>query len=798
MKSHISSAVPSLLQSAKQSELVRDRQGAIERYKLVLGVKPKDKIALGRIRVLTEQSGIRFLVNFTAREPDSETLASMTNLFVKKPKKEALEFMREMFSQHPHSLSVLSMLAVAYYSDSSVEEALHCYMLASERLPENADFHRSIGQICKEIGFLEKAADSWGVALWLKPDEKLKDELQELEQRLGEIPSQLRLKANDLRSSDSIKRFKDTIKGREKRLTEALRAGDESTSLDISLDLSLRFHESAEALNNRGVVLKNSFVFDEAVRCFKKAASLDLNYAAPFMNLGALYVQTEDYPKALACFDRAIPIEPHSANAWYSRAQVQSEMNQSLAAIKSYEKCSVCATNEVREWALSSLIYERARICQWPIGQGEVRVEDLGLQTTVDKPYPFLSLEDNPGRQMRRAVDYCQQNFKVLEKYPAKDTSKDRSKKIKLAYFSADFRSFPGMYLMIGMLEKHDKDRFEIFAFSYGPAVRDSMRIRIEKAVDHFIDVSEKSDSDIVKLARDLAIDIAIHRNGYTKLHRTNIFALRVAPIQINYLGYPGTLGAPFIDYIVGDEILIPAENRNFITENVIYLPDTYQPNDNTREISKKKSTRSDYGLPEEAFVLACFNQTQKITQECFDIWLEILKTCDDTVLWLIKSRDLAEKNLRSYAAGKGIDPGRLYFANRIAVEDHLARHRHIDLCIDTFNYNAHTTTSDALWTGTPVVTKQGQQFSARVAASLLHAIELPELITYSDDEYKQLILELINDPEFLTKIKKKLVSNKLTTALFDTELYTRNFESAMQKAYELYASSSDSQDIYG
>ena len=313
------------------------------------------------------------------------------------------------------------------------------------------------------------------------------------------------------------------------------------------------------------------------------------------------------------------------------------------------------------------------------------------------------------------------------------------------------------------------------------------MRKRIVSAVDEFINLNGKSVDQIIEIAREKEIDIAIHRNGHTRGSRTEIFAQRVAPLQINYLGYPGTIGGNFMDYIIGDNIVIPEKHNEFYSEKIIRLPHTYQPNDSTRVISDKDSLRKDFGLPEEAVVFCCFNNTFKITPDEFNCWMRILKNVENSVLWLLKTDEKAEANIKAEAKKRGVEPSRLVFADMLPQSEHLARQKHADLFLDTFRYNAHTTASDALWGGLPVVTKKGEQFAARVSASLLTAIGLPELITKSEADYENLIIELATQPQKLRRIRSKLQSNRLTKPLFDTKRYTRNFEAGLLQAYDLY-----------
>ncbi|MBV1689549.1 hypothetical protein KRR38_18150 [Novosphingobium sp. G106] len=337
---------------------------------------------------------------------------------------------------------------------------------------------------------------------------------------------------------------------------------------------------------------------------------------------------------------------------------------------------------------------------------------------------------------------------------------------------------------MAGLLREHDRSRFEIHAFSYGPALDDAMRRKMIAHTDSFSDVRELADRDIEVLARGMNLDIAVDLKGYTQNGRTQIFARRLAPVQVSYLGYPGSCGADFIDYLVADRVVIPVEQESHYSEKLILLPGSYQPNDDRRAIAETTCARADHGLPEGAFVFCSFNQSYKISPREFAIWMRLLGRVEGSVLWLLKSNVWAEAALRKAAAEHGIAPQRLVFAGTLPHAEHLARHRHADLFLDTFNVNAHTTASDALWAGLPVITLAGRQFAARVAASLLHAIGLSDLVTETPKAYEALALDLATQSQKLADVKARLGANRLATPLFDTVGYTRKLEQGFTEAY--------------
>jgi predicted O-linked N-acetylglucosamine transferase (SPINDLY family) len=340
---------------------------------------------------------------------------------------------------------------------------------------------------------------------------------------------------------------------------------------------------------------------------------------------------------------------------------------------------------------------------------------------------------------------------------------------------------------MTGLFERHDRARFETIAISFGPHKQGEMRTRLENAFDRFFDVEDKGATAIAQMIRDLEVDIAIDRKGYTENARPEIFAQRPAPIQAAWLAYPGTVGADYMDYIIADRCVIPEDQQQHYSENVIYLPDTYQANDSKRPISDLTPSRAEVGLPENGFVYCCFNQNYKITPPVFDIWMRLLRKVEGSVLWLLESNAAAARNLRHEAENRGVAPERLIFAKRQEHAGHLARHRLADLSLDTLPFNAHTTTSDALWAGLPVVTCLGTTFAGRVAGSLLNAVGLPELITNTSEEYEALALELARDRDALATIKSKLARNRSTHPLFDTDRMRRHVEAAYSTMWQGY-----------
>jgi predicted O-linked N-acetylglucosamine transferase (SPINDLY family) len=338
---------------------------------------------------------------------------------------------------------------------------------------------------------------------------------------------------------------------------------------------------------------------------------------------------------------------------------------------------------------------------------------------------------------------------------------------------------------MAGIFECHDKSRFDVTAISFGPDDNSEIRQRLKTSFERFIDVKTFSDDQIANLVRSSEVDILVDLMGFTTDSRTGVFARRSAPIQVNYLGYPGTMGAEYIDYIIADQTVIPDEFRKFYSEKIVYLPHSFQPTDRECRIADKRFTRAEVGLPQEGFIFCCFNNNYKITPDIYNIWMQILKKVEHSVLWLFAKSSTVKRNLRNEAATRGVNAERLVFGKHMPLAEHLARHKLADLFLDTLPYNAHTTASDALWAGLPVLTCLGATFTGRVAASLLNAIHLPELITTTLEAYEQMAIDLATHPEKLAVIKRKLAENRLTTPLFDTKLFTKLIEAAYTAMYE-------------
>ena len=545
--------------------------------------------------------------------------------------------------------------------------------------------------------------------------------------------------------------------------------------------------DSAETHNYLGVALGNLGKHGEAITSYHRALKLKPDYFDAHQNLGAALSYIGRYKAAIASYQRALMIDPDRAVTHNNLGMVFNSLGRHEEAVASFRRAIELDGNYPSAWG--NWLQQLAYLCDWEqlgdkLHQDLTSLEFGTTPDTVLSPFYLLALIDDTGFHHRVSEAYGRVHLRentALGPLP----HHAGAGRIRIGYFSADFHDHATMRLMAGLFEQHDRSRFEVHAFSFGPDRQDTMRTRLLDGVEAFHDVRRHTDAEIAALARSLGIDIAVDLKGYTNYSRPGIFSCRAAPVQVNYLGYPGTLGLPYIDYIIADPVVIPEYLQAFYTEQVVYLPDSYQVNDDRRAIADKPLTRTEAGLPEEGFVYCCFNNNFKIMPAEFDIWMRLLGQVDDSVLWLFASNETAQRNLRNEASKRGIDPQRLVFAGRVPQAEHLARQRLADLFVDTFNYNAHTTASDALWAGLPVLTKLGQGFASRVAGSLLTAVGLPELVTTTAGDYERLALRLALQPDELKAVKDKLAGNLKTAPLFDTERFTRHIEAAYTRMYE-------------
>jgi len=691
------------------------------------------------------------------------------------------------------------------------EEALASYDRALMFKPAHERALNNRGNVLRDLGRREEALESYDRALALRPD----------------YAEALVNRGNVLRD---LKRFDDALLSYDRALE--LRSDSNAALLNRSvvlLDL-LRFDEAlevcgrvlssepnnAEAHYNRGNILLALKRHEEALAAYGRAIALEPSHAGAWNNRGNAFLFLRNTTQALSCYNRAVAFRPGDAeflcnqghaletlgrfaealssytraiehrpdyaSALYARAQALRDLKRNDEAIAAYEQ--LLAVDPT--YARGTLVELKRACCQWDSIEEEsaALVREVREGKRAIGPFGFLAISDSPADQQM-----CARNFlgDVLPFSPQRlwNGERYRHEKIRVAYLSADFRDHPGAYLMAGLFEAHDRSRFETTAISWGRAPPSPIRTRLIGAFDRFLDVDAASDLEVARKLRELEIDIAVNRMGYTRHARTGIVTMRSAPVQVSFLGYPGTMAADYIDYLIADRIVIPKDEQVHYSEKIVTLPDAYQCNDSKRPISERTPARTEMGLPDSGFVFCCFNATYKITPAIFDIWMRLLREVEGSVFWLFESNASAARNLRKEAQARGVAPERLVFATRVKLEDHLARHRLADLWLDTLPYNGHTTASDALWAGLPVLTCTGTTFAGRVATSLLHAVGLPEMTTRSLAEYEALALKLARDADALAAIKAKLARNRESYPLFDTARFCGHLEAAFTTMWE-------------
>ena len=551
-----------------------------------------------------------------------------------------------------------------------------------------------------------------------------------------------------------------------------------------------------ETLNNRAVTLIKLKQMHEAIKSLDACLNLEPNYADAHNNRGLVLESMGQNEGALLCYERAVQLDNRHTGAMENRANLLRAMNEIERAIESMDQALAIFPDS--HYLLGGKMHSQAFICDWRDFEAQQTQIKSGLlkNAKVSLPFPLLTLIDDPGLHLSAA-----QTFNA-HKFPATDAlgelvTHPTHDKVRIGYFSADFHNHATAYLMAELFEATDPSRFEVYGFSFGPNKQDEMRQRIANTFHSFIDVANHSDHQVAAMSRKLGIDIAVDLKGYTKDSRTGIFAARCAPIQVSYLGYPGTMGAPYIDYLIADHTLIPEQSQRHYSEKIVYMPHSYQANDSQRQISNRIFTRAELGLPALGFVFCCFNNSYKIMPQTFDSWMRILKAVNGSTLWLLHDNPQTVKNLKQQAQRRGVEPERLIFAPRMPLPEHLARHRVADLFLDTLPCNAHTTASDALWAGLPVLTLAGESFAARVAASLINAVGLPELVTTNQDQYEALAVRLANDPQQLTHLRQTLAKNRTTSSLFDGKRFAKNLGKAYQRMRDIHLSGQKPAHIY-
>jgi predicted O-linked N-acetylglucosamine transferase (SPINDLY family) len=724
----------------------------------------------------------------------------------------ALRYLDQAIRLVPDTADSYQNKALILFEMGKFEQSADCLnrcISLNSRLPEA---HTNLGLVLSKLGRLPEALASHDKAIALDPTcvaalvnrGIVLDELKRPREALASYDRAIALKPD----------FAEAFSNRASTLRDLARPEEALASSDRALAIK---PEYPEALDNRGGALCDLKRFAEALESYDRALAFKPDYLNALINRASvlrdlkrpeealatcdrgLAIRPDDpvvlnqrgsalsdlkrYAEALASYDRALAFKPDYRDALHNRGYLLAVQNRHEEAAQSYGRLLELAPDH--EFLKGELLHQEMLCCDW----SEYAV--LARQIEEDVRAGRMSAEPFGYQAMTSSVENLRRCAEIFTgcRFPRAATQlyageRYDNPKIRIGYLSGEFRQQATSVLMTELFELHDKDRFALFAFDNGWDDASELRARINRAFDEVIDISRLSDADAAAAVRQRRIDILVNLNGYFGHGRQGVFAHRPSPIQVNYLGFPGTLGADYMDYILADQHVIPPEERQYYAEKVVYLPDTYQVNDLKRRISERTPTRPEAGLPDAGFVFCCFNNNYKITPEVFAVWMRLLAKVEGSVLWLLEDNAAAARNLRREAEARGVPPGRLVFAKRLKLDEHLSRHKLGDLFLDTLPYNAHTTASDALWAGLPLLTCQGSTFPGRVAASLLHAVGLPELVTRTLREYEEWALRLASTPAMLADIRAKLARNRTSHPLFNSDRYRHHLESAYQSMW--------------
>ena len=683
----------------------------------------------------------------------------------------AIGFLRRCVEVAPGVAFAWSNLGVAYNASGDFTNALACHEKTLALEPGNPVVLRNLGIALRYLGRHDAAMDAFQrAAATPQRDPELQREMGDLLVDMG-------------RNAEAIERYSQGLSVNPRdaaalhnRGYAAYRMGDAERALGdyrAALAVDPAF---ARAMSSLAVVLNERGESAEAVRLLERALQREPGNARFHNNLGIALDKLGRGADAVAEYGRAIMLDASYAEAFANRGAALNEMKRHAGALADYDRAIALAPD--LPYVPGHRLHTQMHLCDWN-GLDE-RVSEIARGIAAGKlaAEAFVLCAVPVAPEIRRAcAELCARDVLRSTPVAAWDKPAYRHGRLRIGYFSADFRDHPVAYLVAPLAEHHDRSKVETFAFSFGPDTGDATRKRLERAFDHFEDVRARSDADIVALARKHEIDIAIDLMGHTTHARLGIFARRAAPIQAQYLGFPGTMGTACIDYLIADETVVPASHEPYYTERIARLPATYQVNDLGREIAAETPARASLGLPEDGVVFCCFNNKAKVTPDIFSAWMRILAAVPGSVLWMVESEAIASENLRREAASRGVDPARLVFAPRVRLAQHLARVRNADLFLDTYHYNGHATTSDTLLAGVPGITCLGDAFPGRVAASLLRAVGLPELVTDSLASYEALAIRLARDADALAGLRAKLAANREREPLFDAGAFARHLE---------------------
>ena len=698
------------------------------------------------------------------QNPPQNQLQPIIKLYNEGQLQQTLDAISKLQQQFPNSATLYNIIGAANAGLGKSDSAIEAFNNALAIKPDNAQTFYNIGKALQGQGKLDEAIEAYKKALSLKPD----------------YPEAFYNMGNALRDQGKLERATEVYK----------------QAISLKPDY-------AEAFNNSGIALQEQGKLEDALEAYNRAIFLKPNYAEAYYNLGKAHQDLVNPKKAIKAFNKALSLKPNFAEAYNNMGIAFQEQGKLEDAIYAYSKALSLQPNY--HPARAQKLYQQACICDWGSIQNDKNfIPELGtleIDNIHIPPFSLLAIDDCPERHRLRSELYVKAKF-PQKSLPLLHPRSEKSKRLRIGYFSADFKNHPVMYHLIGILEAHNLGLFEIYAYSFGTKCNDEMRQRTIRAVDVFQDVRAMSDLDIALLARQDEIDIAVDLSGHTKNSRTGIFAYRAAPVQINYIGYPGTMGASFIDYIITDQVLLPIDNQQFFSEKPIYMPYSTTPLDTSIPMSLVTPSRSELGLPEDGFVFCAINNTYKLNAEDFEIWMRLLKKIQGSVLWLLEANKWCRANLVKEAAKRGVKSDRLVFQQKMVTDiasqsKYLSQFRQADLYLDTSTYSAASTAGNAIWAGLPVLTKIGKSYTSRMSARYLQPMALCDLITTSYEEYEELALELSSNPMQLALLKETLADSLISSPLCNNVSYTSHLEDGFQQAYQRYSDGKGPKTIF-
>ncbi len=685
---------------------------------------------------------------------------------------DAVQLISDALSVNPAVAAAHANLGSALAALGQPSLALQSFDRAHSLDESDPIAHRNRGNVLYDLGRYEAALRAYQCSLQLKPDDAQTLNNQGNSQRaLGQMQA-------------AIDSYHRALQGSPEYVEPYVNFGHVLQDLGeyaqalTAYEAALVLEPNAAAIHrNIGVVLVKLRRHCQAVSAFDKALAIAPDDANLYHDRGNAWRALGNPARALEDFARSLALEPHQAMVHASRGHTYEDQRDFAAAAASYDQA--LALDSHYAYLPGNILYAKRQVCDW---RGETPAlaalrEGIDQGRKVCSPFCAIALLDDPVL-LRKAAQIWVEDRHPLRASATLLNSRQSKQRLRIGYFSADFHEHATAYLMAGVFEQHDRSQYEVIAFSFGPDQPDPMRERLRLAFDQFIDVRQMDDASLVEFARSMRLDIAIDLKGYTTDNRADLFAYRVAPVQVSYLGFPGTLASGYHDYVIVDPTVATAEDAAYYSETLAWLPACYQANDSSRVVASTRYTRAQCGLPEKGFVFCCFNNNFKITPQRFATWMRILRAVPGSVLWLLADSIGAAANLRLAAQSNGVDPARLVFATRVAAAEHLARHRLADLFVDTAPYNAHTTASDALWMGLPVLTTYGRAFAGRVAASLLRAVGLPEMVVADELAYEARAIELARADQPLSALHERLRPQRVALTLYDTAGWTRQLES--------------------